>query len=528
MIIKQDGFYSYDEMMNAITALNKEHPMTMETKTLATSLEGREVPLIILSAPGTDHEKKPAYYIQANVHSNEGEGTTVCLYLMDRLCSDPQYQSLLEELSFYIVPRVNPDGTEKAVVQKYVPRSREIVHKIKDHIIPQDINGDGMILKIRIECPDGDMMPCEEDPRLMVPRTGKDAKGPFYKVYTEGLIHDWSGGDFYQPEKTTVDFNRNYPVYWQPENRLAGKYPFSEPEVKAVGEFLLSKPNIFAGMDIHNGSNAIFRPGTLPDEQYDSADLQLMKKVGEICGEITGFPFLVSGYRYETDPRLIGYGGTSCDFAHFMLGISFFTMELGNGFTQMGHKTVDFVMTKDFYKNNNKYVCELLKFHDERGTEFFYPWTEFNHPQLGKVEIGGITTANAYGISFPNTEVLPKAGDCLVNHAKMCPRLSLMDMKKERLEGNLYKISGYLTNSGIIPANGMIASKGRSPKSPVYIQCVAPEGGRIVGGMKEQITKADLKQDEKFYMEWFLLSEENKQWCISANHPRCIPAQTIL
>lgn len=528
MKIKQDGFYTHSEMMEAIGNLKKEYPSLIETASIGTSLEGRDLPLLIVTSRGVCHEQKPAYYIQANVHSNEAEGTTVSLYLANKLCSDPQYQKLLDELAFYIIPRVNPDGTERTINEKYVPRSREYVRQVKDHIIPGDINGDGKILKMRIQCDDGNMKPYEGDPRLMVPRKSDDTKGPFYKVFTEGLIYEWSGGEFYNPKTTTVDFNRNYPVYWQPENPVSGKYPFSEPETKAVGEFLLSKPNIFAGMDIHNGSNAIFRPGSLPDDHYDIGDRFLMEKIGKICSEITGFPYLVSGYRYETDPYIPGYGGTSDEFAHFMLGISFYTMELGNGFTQMGHKTVDMVMTKDFYKNNNKYVCELLKFHDRQGTEFFYPWTEFDHPQIGKVEIGGITTANAYGISFPNDKIPPIAAECLIKHAEMCPRLSFVNMSSERLEGNLYRISGYLTNQSMIPANGMTASKGRPIKAPVKIRCLVPDGARIVGGMKAEINKDDLKPDEKLHLEWFVISEGNSNWTVTAQHPRCIPATIVL
>lgn len=528
MKIKQDGFYTYNEMMNAIDDLKWEFPQLVSVHSIGTSFEGRDLPLIILSSPGTDHESKPAYYIQANVHSNEGEGTTVSLYLANQLCSDPQYRALLDNISFYIVPRVNPDGAECAIVKKYVPRSREIVHKVRNHIIPEDVNGDGKILEMRVECPDGNMKPYEKDPRLLVPRTSDDTKGPFYKVYTEGFIHDWSGGEFYEPKKTTIDFNRNYPVYWQPENPVGGAYPFSEPETRAVGEFLLSRPNIFAGMDIHNGSNAIFRPGCMPTEQYDAPDLQLMQKIGHILCDITGFPYLVSGYRYETDPYIKGYSGTSDEFVHFMLGISFFIIELGNGYSQMGHKTVDMVLTGDLYKNRIKYDYELLQFHDQRGTEFFYPWTEFDHPQIGKVEIGGVTTANAYGISFPNPEIPVKVSESILRHAGMCPRLCFENLKKEHLEGNLYSISGYVTNKSIIPANGMIASKGRPMKAPVKIQCIAPIGGRIVGGMKAEIDKADLKPDERFYVEWFVLSEGTGEWQITANHPRCISVKAKL
>jgi hypothetical protein len=273
MNIKLDGFYGYDEMIEAIRILADAYPDLVEVSSIGTSFEGRDLPLLIISSKEKKHDQKPAYYMQANVHSNEAEGTTVCLYFAQKICSDPQYRDLLNDMAFYIVPRVNPDGAELAVKQKYVVRSRATVHYVKDHIIPKDINGDGKILKMRIRCDDGNMKPHPDDPRYMVPRKSDDTEGPFYKVYTEGIIHDYSGGEFYNPQSTVVDFNRNYPVYWQPNNPLAGKYPLSEQEIKSVADFLLSRPNIFAGIDIHNGSNAVFRPGSLPDDFYDKEDL---------------------------------------------------------------------------------------------------------------------------------------------------------------------------------------------------------------------------------------------------------------
>jgi hypothetical protein len=528
MNIKLDGFYGYDEMIEAIRILADAYPDLVEVSSIGTSFEGRDLPLLIISSKEKKHDQKPAYYMQANVHSNEAEGTTVCLYFAQKICSDPQYRDLLNDMAFYIVPRVNPDGAELAVKQKYVVRSRATVHYVKDHIIPKDINGDVNILKMRIRCDDGNMKPHPDDPRYMVPRKSDDTEGPFYKVYTEGIIHDYSGGEFYNPQSTVVDFNRNYPVYWQPNNPLAGKYPLSEQEIKSVADFLLSRPNIFAGIDIHNGSNAVFRPGSLPDDFYDKEDLELMKKVGNAISEATGFPYLVSGYRYETEPLISGYGGTSDEFVHFMLGISFYSMELGNGFNQMGRNTIDMVMTKDFYKNNDKYVLELLKFHDERGTEFFYPWTEFDHPQIGKVEIGGITTANAYGLSFPNDTVPPKAFEGLIRHAMMCPRFVFENMKKEHLEGNLYRITGTLTNKGMLPANGMIASKGRSAKTPVEISLAEPKGGRLVGGMNKTILKSDVKPGEKISFEWFVLSDKESSWIVTARHTKSIGAEATV
>ena len=105
MNIKLDGFYGYDEMIEAIRILADAYPDLVEVSSIGTSFEGRDLPLLIISSKEKKHDQKPAYYMQANVHSNEAEGTTVCLYFAQKICSDPQYRDLLNDMAFTLFPR---------------------------------------------------------------------------------------------------------------------------------------------------------------------------------------------------------------------------------------------------------------------------------------------------------------------------------------------------------------------------------------------------------------------------------------
>ena len=81
-----------------------------------------------------------------------------------------------------------------------------------------------------------------------------------------------------------LDFNRNFPVEWRPEadQRGAGPYPGSEPEIKALLDFITSHPNINAGITYHTYSGVILRPPSIhPDDEMDATDLWTYKAIGK-------------------------------------------------------------------------------------------------------------------------------------------------------------------------------------------------------------------------------------------------------
>ena len=83
----------------------------------------------------------------------------------------------------------------------------------RDGLHPQDVDGDGQILSMRIEDPGGGWKVSTSDPRLLVPRRFNDSEGAFYRVYPEDLIRSFDGVEVVEAtRKQGLDFNRNFPA----------------------------------------------------------------------------------------------------------------------------------------------------------------------------------------------------------------------------------------------------------------------------------------------------------------------------
>ena len=64
--------------------------------------------------------------------------------------------------------------------------------------------------------------------------------GVFYTVMPEGMLRGEKGEILKAaPAQWGLDFNRNYPCWWKPQQPGAGNYPLDNPETRAVADFLI-------------------------------------------------------------------------------------------------------------------------------------------------------------------------------------------------------------------------------------------------------------------------------------------------
>jgi Zinc carboxypeptidase len=246
-----DRFHSYADLCNHVKALAAWKPDLCEVRTIGRSVEGRDILLLAItdSRSGTP-DAKPGFLVHGNIHAVEVSGSACALYLAHYLLSsadqEPVAADLLDRFAFHIIPRVCVDGAEEALVRQHPVRSRETVQNRKNCITPMDINGDGHIRAMRVPDPAGPCFAPDDEPRLVVPRLPGDTGGQRYRLATEGLIHDWDGGTWSGPAATGYDFNRNWAEEWRPRHRQwgAGRYPFSEPEVRAIADYVLDHPQL--------------------------------------------------------------------------------------------------------------------------------------------------------------------------------------------------------------------------------------------------------------------------------------------
>jgi murein tripeptide amidase MpaA len=204
--VQYERFYRYDELRTTLEAWAEEAPHLYRVDSIGKSYEGRDIWLVTLTNFETGNDlEKPALLVDANIHSVEVTGCTAALHLIHRLLagygSDPRVTRALDTRTFYVIPRINPDGAELALADKprYIRSSVRAypLPEQEDGLHEEDLDGDGRILMMRIPDPNGAWKKHAEEPRLMVRREPDEAadEGDFYRLVWEGSIRNFDGVD---------------------------------------------------------------------------------------------------------------------------------------------------------------------------------------------------------------------------------------------------------------------------------------------------------------------------------------------
>lgn len=483
-------FYRYDEIKAFLDECVAQHPGLASLSSIGKSYEGRDLWVLELTNRATGPAaEKPAMYIDANIHAGEVTGSHVCLHTIAHLLNgygqDPEVTYLLDTRVFYILPRVNPDGAELYLTTPFMLRSSVRPYpdeEPKDGLRAEDVNGDGMILQMRVADAGGEWKVSDQDPRLMVRRRPDDFQGTFYRIYPEGRVY----GEDQVPLKVApsqwgLDINRNFPANWRLEQGGAGPYPLSEPETRAMADFILAHPNIAAVQAYHTTGGVIFRAFcTQPDEKMDRHDLMAFREIGRRGEDILGYECIPASHGGMGATR----AGIFIDWVYEHRGLIGYTTELWDMAGRAGidkKKPQDKKTPKDIEEEQLK----LLKWQDEHlGGQGFVPWTPFDHPDLGKVEIGGwvpkTVRQNAPPGQFLEEEC---AKNCLftLKHALATPLLQLGAVKTSKVAEGIYKLVAVVKNAGYLPTSVTRQAVKTKAVKPITAELELPEGGQVVG-----------------------------------------------
>ncbi|HUC32209.1 MAG TPA: M14 family zinc carboxypeptidase, partial [Ilumatobacteraceae bacterium] len=112
-----DRFLRYDELTTWLHDLAAANPSLVAVESYGTSHEGRDLWVVTITDSSTGaHDTKPAHWVDANIHSVEVTASVAALYIIHHLVSgfgnDARITEALRTRTFYVVPRVNPDGVE--------------------------------------------------------------------------------------------------------------------------------------------------------------------------------------------------------------------------------------------------------------------------------------------------------------------------------------------------------------------------------------------------------------------------------
>jgi len=516
-----DQFYRHAELTQLLQDYAAAAPNLVQLQSIGKSFEGRDIWLLVLTNTATgDDIDKPAFWVDGNIHAAELTASTACLYWLHALVnghgSDVQVTQLLDTRVVYMVPRLNPDGAELALAD----RPRHIRSSTRpypydeepvDGLSIEDVDGDGRVLQMRVPDPHGPYKKHPDDPRLMVAREPGEFGGSYYRLIPEGTLKNYDGLKITaNRDREGLDLNRNFPSYWRQEFEQtgAGPYPASEPEVRAMVDFVTRHPNIGAAVSFHTHSGVILRPmGTNSDDDMTPEDLWVYKRLSDIGAQLTGYPAISIWHDFKYHPKQVITGTQDWIYEH--LGALFWTVEIWAPNKEAGITDYKWI---DWYREHPVADdLKLLKWSDEQcGGQAHVNWYPFQHPQLGAVELGGWDKLNFWRNPPPHLREREAARfpAWLLQMALSLPKLELLRAEVRALGADTWRVRFAVANSGWLPAYVSKRALERKTARGTVFQIHLPPGVALVSG-KERVEGAHLEgHAPKASLQAFLPSRE--------------------
>jgi carboxypeptidase T len=238
-----EAYHNYAEMVADVQAFAAAHPTMAHIFSLGTSFEGRDLIAVRISDDATDNLSEPGVFYVAQHHAREHLTVEVVLNMMHMFLERPQLTDLVRTRQIYIVPSLNPDGSE------------------------WDIHT-GQYLWWR-----------------------KNTQPPNGTDQNRNYSYNWGccGGS------TSDPYGETY----------RGPNPFSTPEDTAMQTFMLAHPNITTGISFHSNAELILYPYgyTYTDIPPDmtTEDHATFVAMGQRMQATVGYPAVQSSDLYITD-----------------------------------------------------------------------------------------------------------------------------------------------------------------------------------------------------------------------------------
>lgn len=478
-----DRFHTVDVMYTWMHRWAEQYPDILEIQEVGRSFEGRPILQANVTNKATgSHTEKPAAMFDGGHHAGEVTPSESVFYLLHHLLTqygtDPEITHLVDSRAIYLRPQTNPDGSN--LYHHTAQRNRSTVRPydqdgdgLVDANPPVDLTGDGVIHQMRwqVEPGEGDYVLDDRDPQGRLMRRVLSGQGD-WMVETEGIDHV-GNGRYGSDGIGGLDLHRNFLENWRPMPGLeetgrgytqggAGDYPLSEPEVKWFTLWLLSHPNI-AAVNYFDTTGPFHLRGpssSASEERMYPEDIALYEYFDSLAMSITGYPEAGDVYydfafsRGRTHDELTGDPivpfprfGHGPEFGYFYYGTIWYGDELWNS-----------MLFEDY--NGDGVMDDADRFHWDdtyNDGQCFHPWTPYQHPQLGEVEIGGFHPK--YCLQNPPTRLL---AEWVHNHAMwnlaLAKHLPLLDLQGVEVtsagtdgDARLFDVTVRWTNSGGMP-----------------------------------------------------------------------------
>ncbi|MFT5682163.1 MAG: hypothetical protein ACI8RZ_003081 [Myxococcota bacterium] len=487
-----EDYWDFDAVSAWCQAMVAAHPGWVRLEEVGKSRHGRPMMLLTFGRQDGHTEERPAFWLDAGTHAAEWTGVMSALYTMSRWIEGVEDGSLSDWFSShtcYVMPCVSPDGFQ--AMHDGLPFLRSTLRPprpgtVRSGMSPSDIDGDGEIRWMRWRHPAGPWIPDATCPIMMRPRTVDDDSADAFFVCTEGELIAWDGVKWIAASREFgLDLNRNFPVDWKPFSMFgmdSGDFPGSEPESQAILRAFADRPNIASAVTNHTYTGCLLAPPASDDSPLPDSDIAMMSRLAHDAVEGTDYKVYKVYPEFMYDPKKPTIG-TWDDTMSCTFGVAGYTLELWDPYRWAG---LTDVAPLDMFRNPDMKVIRAIL--DKCIAEGLYePWTPFDHPQLGAVEIGGIDYMHT--VRNPPTPLLPKEcerGFAVADRVRRAVPSVSATLEVTALSKQITQVRLVLENLGALPTSGLAIGESLGVSPSVSASLVVADGTELLEGPAEK------------------------------------------
>lgn len=494
--------------VSSLKKLNATYPDLTRLELIAKSAGNREIWAMTIGKG--DRDNHPGIAIVGAIDGSYVSGPALSMKFSEKLLKNSNLDSishLLDSVTFYIFPNMNPDATEQFFSPLKYERQRndKTTDEDRDGRFDEDpfedLNRDGMITVIRIKDPTGEWIIHPSDDRILIKADKKKGEKGEYILITEGIDNDLDK-QFNEDGPGGINMNQNLPFKYVHFKPGAGEFPVSEPEIRGLLDFLYQKWNIYCVFTFgpaDNLSNPIPFDESSANEEIvtgiQEKDALINALASEKYNELTG-------KKDQTSPKT--FDGGFMQWAYFHYGRqSFGTPAFYIPEVKINKDSAE---TKDSKQEEFNPEVNFLRWADSvLVNSYFVDWTKIDHPDFpGKeAEIGGIYP---YQMKNPPAWMIDSLaeshGKFIVWLASLRPDIDVLNLKTIHLGNQVYRLEMDVYNRGIFPAMSCIGEKTRWVKKP-KISLGLQEDQALLSGKK--VTLLDqLEGDSRMHLSWLI------------------------
>ncbi|MBL9148302.1 MAG: hypothetical protein JNM94_06365 [Phycisphaerae bacterium] len=293
-----DGYRASAALNAAVRAIAAANPSVATLEVIGKS--GRGTDILALTLRGSGSGQRPAMLVVGGLDGAHLASAETAVRVAERLAAKPE---ALANATVYVIACANPDALDASLaVPTAIRLTSRPVDDDRDGAIdedgPKDLDGDGVITSMRVKNPkppyQATLVPDAKVPALMKAPDAAKGELPLYAVFVEGVDAD-ADGRIAEDGPGGVDLNRNFPHRYPEFAPDAGPHQISEPESKALADFVIAKPDILAAIVYGRHDTLVQFPDTRDMDStgrtplvYNQADHATYQELAKLYKETTG------------------------------------------------------------------------------------------------------------------------------------------------------------------------------------------------------------------------------------------------